>query len=49
MAIGEAWKYGVLPAAMLMHGNADDWDVICDSHEKSMREAMSEILVASRI
>ena len=22
-----------------MYGNADDWDVIRDSHEKSMREA----------
>ena len=32
-----------------MYGNADDWDVIRDCHEKSMREAMSEILVASRI
>ena len=29
-----------------MYGNADDWDVIRDSHEKSMREAMSEILAA---
>ena len=29
-----------------MYGNADDWDVIQDSHEKSMREAMSEILTA---
>ena len=27
-----------------MYGNADDWDVIRDCHEKSMREAMSEIL-----
>ena len=23
-----------------MYGNADDWDVIRDSHEKSMREAI---------
>ena len=29
-----------------IYGNADDWDVIRDSHEKSMREAMSEILAA---
>ena len=29
-----------------MYGNADDWDVIRDCHEKSMREAMSEILAA---
>ena len=29
-----------------MYGSADDWDVIRDSHEKSMREAMSEILAA---
>ena len=29
-----------------MYGNADDWDVIRDSHEKSMREAMNEILAA---
>ena len=29
-----------------MYGNADDWDVIQDSHEKSVREAMSEILAA---
>ncbi len=29
-----------------MYGNADYWDVIRDSHEKSMREAMSEILAA---
>ena len=29
-----------------MYGNADDWDVIRDSHEKSMREAMSKILAA---
>ena len=27
-------------------GNAGDWDVIRNSHEKSMREAMSEILAA---
>lgn len=27
-----------------MYGSADDWDVIRDSHEKSMREAMNEIL-----
>ena len=25
-----------------MYGSADDWDVIRDCHEKSMREAMSE-------
>lgn len=31
-----------------MYGNADDWDVIRDSHEKSMREAMSEILAARK-
>ena len=30
-----------------MYGNADDWDVIRDSHEKSMREAMSEILAGT--
>ena len=29
-----------------MYGSADHWDVIRDSHEKSMREAMSEILAA---
>ena len=29
-----------------MYGNADDWDVIRDCHEKSMREAMIEILAA---
>ena len=29
-----------------MYGSADDWDVIRDCHEKSMREAMSEILAA---
>ena len=29
-----------------IYGNADDWDVIRDCHEKSMREAMSEILAA---
>ena len=29
-----------------MYGNADDWGVIRDCHEKSMREAMSEILAA---
>ena len=29
-----------------MFGSADDWDVIRDCHEKSMREAMSEILAA---
>ena len=29
-----------------MYGNADDWDVIRDCHEKSMREAMSEILAS---
>lgn len=29
-----------------MYGNADDWDVIRDCHEKSMREAISEILAA---
>ena len=29
-----------------MYGSADDWDVIRDSPEKSMREAMSEILAA---
>ena len=27
-----------------IYGNADDWDVIRDCQEKSMREAMSEIL-----
>ena len=27
-----------------IYGNADDWDVIRDCHEKSMREAMSEVL-----
>ena len=30
-----------------IYGNADDWDVIRDSHEKSMREAMSEILAGT--
>lgn len=29
-----------------MYGSADHWDVIRDSHEKSMREAMSKILAA---
>ena len=29
-----------------IYGNADDWDVIRDCHEKSMRKAMSEILAA---
>lgn len=29
-----------------MYGSADHWNVIRDSHEKSMREAMSEILAA---
>ena len=29
-----------------MYDNADDWDVIRDCHEKSMREAMIEILAA---
>ena len=31
---------------VFMYGNADDWDVIRDCHEKSMREAMIEILAA---
>jgi len=29
-----------------MYGNGNDWNVICECHEKSMREAMSEILAA---
>ncbi|MGN0544149.1 MAG: Fic family protein, partial [Acutalibacteraceae bacterium] len=29
-----------------IYGNADGWDVIRDCHERSMREAMSEILAA---
>ena len=29
-----------------MYGNADDWSVIRECHEKSMREAMGEILAA---
>ena len=30
-----------------MYCNADDWDVLRDSHEKSMREAMSETLAGT--
>ena len=29
-----------------MYGNADDWETIRECHEKSMREAMSEVLAA---
>ena len=33
-------------AYAFMYGNAADWRTIRECHEKSMREAMSEILVA---